>query len=80
MESEISGGTNQAMSSFVRLVGGVAAEVAIVVGGPVGRRRGGCRATDNCESVSQMAVADRRRRRGSGVGDGQGAMPGRRRR
>ena len=64
MESEISGGTNQAMPSFVRLVGGVAAEVAVVVGGQGGRRRGGRGRTTVCPSRDrgrELSVRTRKR-------------------
>ena len=65
MESKISGGTNQAMLSFVRLVGGVAAEVAVIVGGQGGRRRGMRRRTTVCLSRDRGGESSVRTRKRS---------------
>ena len=64
MESTTNGGTNQAMPSFVRLVGGVTAEVAVIVGGQGRRRRGGRGRTTVCPSRDrgrELSVRTRKR-------------------
>ena len=78
MEHDNNSSTNKVIPSLVVLSRGVAAEVAVAVGAPGGRRRGGRRATDD-------RVAAMRWRRGidgedvEAGSDDQRAMPGRRR-